>query len=243
VSGEETAATVELLVAESAEEAAARAAELLVQAARTGGELALAGGSTPRRAYELAAALEPDWGAAGLWFGDERCVPPDDERSNFRLVSESLLERLARRPTVHRVRCELGPARAAAAYELELASSTLDLALLGIGADGHTASLFPCAPSLGERERRVVAAAPGLEPYVERVTLTVPALAAAAEVVFLAVGADKAEAVERAFARAPDRRTPASLVRSASGRTRAVLDRAAAALLPGHGRAGPVPRR
>jgi 6-phosphogluconolactonase len=218
-----------LVVVATPEDAAARVAELLAAAARRGDQIALAGGSTPRRAYELAAALEPDWRAAAIWWGDERCVPPDDERSNFRLVSETLLERLGTEPDVHRIQGELDPEEAAALYDAELRGATLDLVLLGIGPDGHTASLFPNAPSLAERERLAVAAPPGLEPRVTRVTLTIPALAAAREIVFLAVGEDKADPVERAFAREPDPSTPSSLVRSAAGRTTVVLDEAAAA--------------
>jgi 6-phosphogluconolactonase len=219
---------VELVVAD--DPARAAAAEL-VTAARDGGHLALAGGSTPRRAYELAAGLEGDWSRADVWWGDERCVPPDDERSNYRLVREALLDRIERRPTVHRIEAERGPDGAADAYDRDLAGVALDLALLGLGPDGHTASLFPNAPALGERARRAVAAEPGLEPRVPRVTITIPVFENAALVLFLVVGADKAEAVERAFAGAPDRATPASLVRSRRGRTVALLDPAAAARL------------
>lgn len=212
--------------------AAAAAADLLVSAARTGLQITLAGGSTPRAAYEAAARAEHDWSAAGFWWGDERCVPPDDERSNYRLAADALLDRVhTTPPSIHRIRGELGAEAAARAYEEELRPARLDLVLLGIGPDGHTASLFPKAPTLDETERLAVPAEPGLAPLVERVTLTRPALASAAHVVFLAVGEDKAEAVERAFAIPPDRRTPASLVRSREGRTTAILDRAAAARL------------
>jgi 6-phosphogluconolactonase len=130
---------------------------------------------------------------------------------------------------VHRIEGELDPDVAAARYDDELRGTTLDLVLLGIGPDGHTASLFPNAPSLDERERLAVAAAPGLEPRVTRVTLTIPALAAAREIVFLIAGPDKADAVARAFAGEPDPATPSSLVRSAGGRTVVVVDEAAAA--------------
>ena len=221
---------VELRVVEDAEAAARAAAELLADTARAGGQLVLSGGSSPRRAFELAAALEPDWSRAGIWFGDERAVPPDDERSNFRLAAEHLLARVARPPAVHRIRGELGAAAAADAYEQELDGIALDLALNGLGPDGHTASLFPGAPGLEERERRAVAAEPGLEPFVERVTLTVPAFAAIPLVVFLVVGESKADAVPRAFAGDPDPMTPASLVRGAD-RTVAILDTAAAAYI------------
>jgi 6-phosphogluconolactonase len=224
---------VELVVTRDGEAAAAAAAERLASFARLGGQVALAGGSTPRRAYELAAEAESDWGACGLWLGDERCVPQEDERSNARLVREALVERVFVAPgAVHLVHTELEPDEAAAAYAGELeAAGRLTLALMGLGPDGHTASLFPGAPALDERERLVVAAAPGLQPWVERVTMTVPAFAAAAELVYLAVGADKAEAARRAFAEPPSRDTPASLVRSATGRTIAILDESAAALL------------
>ena len=202
----------------------------MVETARAGGQIALAGGSTPRRAYELAAGLEPDWSGVELWWGDERCVPPDDERSNFRLARESLLDRLERGPvTLHRILGELGAEAAAAAYDAELRGVTLDLVVLGIGADGHTASLFPHARALAERERLAL---PVVHPDVDRVTLTPLPLRAAAHVLFLAVGAEKAQAVGRAFAGAPDARTPASLVRSQHGTTTLAADRAAAARLP-----------
>jgi 6-phosphogluconolactonase len=214
-----------------ADDPARDAADELVAAARAGAHIALAGGSTPRRAYELAAALETDWSRAQLWWGDERCVSPDDERSNYRLARDALLDRVASQPVVHRIETELGPEGAAAAYDEELAGVTLDLALMGLGADGHTASLFPDAPVLDERSRRAVAAEPGLEPWVPRVTMTIPAFEDAALVLFLVVGEDKAEAAERAFAGPPERATPASLVRSRRGRTMALLDRRAASRL------------
>src|SRR5262249_18921312 len=125
---------------------------------------------------------------------------------------------------------ELGAAAAADAYERELEGVALDLALNGIGPDGHTASLFPGSPSLEERDRRVIAAEARLEPFVPRVTLTVPALGAIAVVVFLVAGESKAEAVRRAFAEEPSDDTPASLVRGAE-RTVALLDSAAAAYI------------
>ena len=218
---------VELEVAPDTESAARRAAELLAGA---DGDVALAGGSTPARAYALAADMRSDWSGTRFWWGDERCVPPDDERSNYRLVRETLLDRIgARDEDVHRIRGELPPEEAASAYDRDLEGVRLELALLGIGPDGHTASLFPYAPTLREGERRAVAAEPGLEPFVDRVTMTVPMLGAAALVVFLVAGGSKAEAARRAFAEPSDSGTPASLVRGV--RTLALLDRAAAALL------------
>ena len=203
-------------------------AERLAQLAADGGSVVLTGGSTPRLAYEQAATLAPDWSRVEVYWGDERCVPPDDERSNYRLVRETLLDRLAAPPQVRRVQGELPPAEAAARYDAELDGVALDLVLLGIGEDGHTASLFPGSPALDERERRAVAGPAGLEPFVERVTLTLPAIAAAASVVFLVTGAGKAEAARRAFA---DGGVPASLARSAAGENIAILDRAAGSLL------------
>lgn len=227
--------SVDLVVLPNPEEAATIAATLLADTVRAGESLVLAGGSTPRRAYELAARLEPDWSGVELWFGDERCVPPDDPRSNARLVHESLLAHLAKQPgAVHAVPTQLDPKTAAEAYDAALQGVSLGLVLLGLGADGHTASLFPHAPSLQATGRLVVAAEPGLEPFVPRVTLTVPALASGRRVVFLAVGADKAGAALRAFGEPPSFATPASLVRSTAGTTTVILDEAAASLL--HGR-------
>jgi 6-phosphogluconolactonase len=223
--------SLDLVVAPDADAAAAAAAALLVDVATAGGSIVLAGGSTPRRAYELAAEAHSDWGDAEVWFGDDRCVPSDDPRSNQLLVREALLERLVVPPTVHAMPTSLAPAAAAALYDAALTGEALDLVLLGLGPDGHTASLFPNAPSLEVGDRLAVVAEPGLEPFVQRITLTIPALEAGRHVVFLAVGAGKAPAVRRAFAEEPSRATPASLVRSRDGRTTVILDEAAASLL------------
>jgi 6-phosphogluconolactonase len=220
---------VELQIVQGPEEAARAAAELLVEVARSGGRIALAGGSTPKRAYELAAQLEPDWSRAGLWWGDERCVPPEDERSNYRLAHDALLARLERQPrAVERVLGELTPVEAAADYDTRLCGVVLDLVLLGIGPDGHTASLFPHHEALEEAERLAL---PVHALGIDRVTTTPPPLRAARHVVFLAVGDEKADAVRRAFAETPDAATPASLIRSEAGATTAILDRAAAGQL------------
>ncbi len=219
-----TSGDVELVVSD---EPIYVAAEMIASAVGRGGHVALSGGSTPRPAYELAARLEPDWSRVHVWLGDERCVPPDDERANVRLVRETLAA-TSRPPVVHPIDTALPPREAAAAYDESLAGVSLDLAFQGLGPDGHTASLFPDAPSLDELERRAVAASAGLEPFVARITLTVPMLCSADEVVFLVVGEEKADAVRRAFAARPSRATPASLVRSLTGRTIAVLDRPAA---------------
>jgi 6-phosphogluconolactonase len=127
---------------------------------------------------------------------------------------------------VHRVLGELPPPEAADRYDAELDGVAIDLAVLGIGGDGHTASLFPKSPALEEQRRRAVAVR---RPDVDRVTMTLPVLRGAAQVAFLAVGADKADAVRRTFAEEPSQKTPASLVRSTAGVTYAFLDRAAAA--------------
>jgi 6-phosphogluconolactonase len=221
---------VELVRCADAEEVASVVADELVAGARSGHSVVLTGGGSPGRAYELAADREGDWSAASLWWGDERCVPPDDERSNFLLARQKLLDRIEARPReVQRIRGELGAEEAAREYDELLQRVRLDYVLLGIGPDGHTASLFPAQPGLEERERRVIPSKPTLEPFVERVTMTVPVLCSAPEVVFIVTGEGKAEAVERAFGRPASPETPASLIRSAAGRTRVVADAAAAA--------------
>ena len=224
--------TPDLIVVPDAEAAAVAAAALIAEVAVAGGSIAMAGGSTPRRAYELAAQAGVDWSRADLWFGDDRCVPANDPRSNQRLVNETLVNLVDPRPTVHPIATDRSPADAAAAYDEELRGVTLDLVLLGLGSDGHTASLFPNASSLAVRDRLAVAEpAPHIAPFVERVTLTIPALEAGAHVVFLAVGDDKAEPARRACGEPPSRSTPASLVRSRHGTTTIILDEAAAALM------------
>ena len=204
-------------------------AHLLVEHAWEGAHVALSGGSTPRAALEHAAELEHNWRGTTLWWGDDRCVPPDHEHSNFRLAREALLDRITDRPHVHRIEGELDPEEAAARYDRALEGVTLDIALNGIGPDGHTASLFPNAPGLRERQRRAIAAEPALDPRVPRVTMTPPVFAAAKLLVYLVTGAEKADAVRRAFAEEPSPETPASLIRGV--RTLAVLDMAAAAQL------------
>jgi 6-phosphogluconolactonase len=207
-------------------------AALLAEQARRGGSIVLTGGTTPAAAYERAAALEPDWGRTTIWWGDERCVPPDDERSNFRLVRETLLEHLRRAPAhVHRIRGELEPTEAAAELDEALAGETLELLLLGLGTDGHVASLFPDSPQLDVTDRRAVNGPAGLEPFVERVTMTMPVLQGARRIVFLVTGEAKADAAERAFAGDVDRATPASLVRLAPTPVEVYADTAAGAAL------------
>jgi 6-phosphogluconolactonase len=222
---------VELVILDDEQGAAAVAAERLARAARDGESIVLTGGKTPELAYEEAAKRERDWSRTELWWSDERCVPPDHKLSNYALARRSLLDRLERQPrAVHRINGELGKEEAAAAYERELDNHGLDLLVLGIGPDGHVASLFPNAPTLRQR-KRVLPAEPALEPFVDRVTFSIPTLSSGKEIIFLVTGESKAGAVRRAFAERPAPDTPASLVRSRIGRTTAILDRAAAAKL------------
>jgi len=227
------AGDVELVIVEDANEVAAVTAKRLGRAAQEGGNVVLTGGRTPKQAYEQAAKDASDWSKVELWWGDERCVPPEDKNSNYGMAKKALLDNLEVAPrAVHRIKGELGKEQAAADYERELDDTQLDLLLLGIGPDGHIASLFPNAPTLRDR-RRVLAAEAGLEPFVDRVTLSLPTLRSAAEILFVVAGEEKSDAVRRAFAEKPGPETPASLVRAESGRTTAILDRAAAAKIEG----------
>jgi 6-phosphogluconolactonase len=222
---------IELVVVDDEQELAAVVGERLARAAREGGNVVLTGGTTPELAYREAARRAPAWSNVDVWWGDERCVPPDDERSNYGMAKRALLDRLERGPrAVHRIKGELGKEQAAAEYERELDDAQLDLVLLGLGPDGHVASLFPNAPTLLQREK-VLPAEAGLEPFVDRVTLSLPTLRSAGEILFAVAGGAKADAGARAFAGKPSPGTPASLVRAEGGRTVAILDRAAAAKL------------
>ncbi len=219
-------------------------AAMLVGIAAGGGDIVLTGGSTPRAAYgefvEAVRTVGIDVSGCTLWFSDERCVPPEDERSNYGMVREALLEPLRQSrelPTVHRMRGELGPAPAAEEYERELraaGSPQFDLVLLGIGPDGHLASMFPDQESLSERSRLAVGVEQaGLEPFVSRVTLTFPALVNARQIVFLATGASKADAVAAAFGpdAKPDPHVPSSLLPSQAREVKVLLDRDAGKLV------------
>lgn len=219
-------------------------AAVMLGAALGGGHVVLTGGSTPRAAYghfvEAVRTIGVDVRETTFWIGDERCVDPDDERSNHRMISESLLEPLGagNQPIVHRIRGELGPQDGAEDYERTLRDAgppEFGLVLLGIGPDGHCASLFPGQPTLAERRRLVVGVPEaGLEPFVPRVSLTLPALSSARQVLFLATGESKADAVAAAFApdAVPSPRTPSSLLVPEADEIAVLLDAAAAARLP-----------
>ena len=207
-------------VLESAEEVAAAAAkeisEALWKGART---LVLAGGTTPRRCYELLSAMEVGWGRVSVLFGDERCVSPDHPESNYRMAREALLDRVAP-ATVYRMPAELGPDEGAELYaHVVEAVSPLDVVVLGVGEDGHTASLFPGHPAL-KAPGLVVGIHDSPKPPPERVTLTLNALQAAGTVLILATGAGKADAV----ARAKRGEVPSGMIAGA----RWLIDRAAA---------------
>jgi 6-phosphogluconolactonase len=207
-------------------------AELLADQARRGGSIVLTGGSSPGPAYERAAALVPDWSNVVLWWGDERCVPPEHEWSNYRLAKETLLDRLEQRPReVHRIRGELAPAEAAAELDAALEGVELDLLLLGLGPDAHVASLFPGSSQLAVEDRRATSGPPGLEPWVDRVTMTMPQLQSAKRIVFIVEGASKADAVARAFGGETSPEAPASLVLLAPIPVEVFLDGPAAAKL------------
>jgi 6-phosphogluconolactonase len=208
---------------------AATVGELLADHAKRGGSIVLTGGSSPGKAYERAAERAPDWSRVTLWWGDERCVPPDDDRSNYKLAADTLLGRLDRPPrAIHRIRGEAPPAEAAAELDAALAGVQLDLILLGLGPDGHMASLFPGSPQLEVTDRLATNGPAGLEPFVERITLTLPAIQSAVRIVFLVAGEGKAEAVARAFGGEPTPEVPASLARLAPVPVEVFLDEAAA---------------
>ena len=183
----------ELIVA--ADVAATAAEQFLALRPRT---LALAGGSTPRRLYERLALCEYPWAETEIFFGDERCVSPGHPDSNYRMAREALLSRVPAR--VHRM---LGETCDAAAYEEDLSQvfgpdvPMFDLVLLGLGEDGHTASLFPGDSALAVTKERVVLVQ---RPDHARLTLTVPVLSAARTALFLVSGRSKREALRRLLA-------------------------------------------
>lgn len=200
----------------------------------------LAGGSTPKTAYEILArdyTETIDWGSVHVFFGDERTVPPDHEDSNYRMAREALLDHVAV-GSVHRMRGEMPPDEAASSYEDELRGffgaeefPRFDLILLGIGDDGHTASLFPETSALEVADRLVVAnPVPKLNTI--RITLTAPVLNTARAVNFLVAGEGKAEALKEILEGDADpRRYPARLVRPPNGPAVWMVDQIAASML------------
>ncbi len=222
-------------VLDDAAAVASAAAEELVAAVRAGGDIALAGGSTPSEAYRLAAEAHPDWSGATLWFGDERAVPPEHADSNYRMVDGALLSRVREAPRVERILGELGAVAAAGDYEARLREALgnrprLHLAVMGLGPDAHTASLFPFKPEWEELERLVVPVpVAGMAPQVPRVTMTLTVFNDAARVVFVVAGRDKAQAMRRAFGDRPDPESPATWLRPYSDELLVLCDRAAAA--------------
>jgi len=209
---------------------------------RGGFRVALAGGNTPRRTYRLLAGppyqAQVDWSKATIFWGDERCVPPDDPDSNERMAKETLLSQVPIPPDqVHPMRCAGSPEEAARRYERLLdarfgpGGASFDLVLLGLGENGHTASLFPGDTVLGERKRRA-AAVYVPDQNLHRVTLTAPAINSARKIVFLVSGAKKA-AVLKAVLEGPKNpsRLPAQLIEPASGDLVWLVDRRAGKLL------------
>jgi len=225
----------QIIICRDAPDLSRRAAEQFVAMARqTLGAhgrftVALSGGSTPKGLYALLAAAEfasrIDWARVHLFWGDERCVPPDHPESNYRMVQEALLSKIEiPSANVHRMTGEDEPARAAARYEGELRQllplrsgvPSFDLILLGLGEDGHTASLFPGSAALTERARWVA------HTWVEkldshRLTLTIPVINNAAQVSFLVSGAGKAAIVKEILTDSASR-YPAAQIRPAHGR-------------------------
>lgn len=230
-----------------AEAAAARIADAIRRAVDRRGRarLALSGGKTPRETYaRLARAPHLDqvpWQQVDVFWGDERCVPPDHAESNYRLALEALLFHVPiPKRNVHRMRGEIDPAAAAREYEVTLRTACgappreiprLDAVLLGLGGDGHTASLFPGSPALAEPERLALAT------YVQklhgwRITLTPRTLNAARNLLFLVTGAEKAATVREVLQGPRDpARLPAQVIHPADGRVEWLLDDDAAKLL------------
>jgi 6-phosphogluconolactonase len=207
-------------VLDSPEDVAAAAAADIAEALREGARsLVLAGGTTPQRCYELLAHMDIEWGRVTILFGDERCVRPDHPDSNYRMAREALLDRVSP-ATIHRMPAELGPDEGAGLYAHIVASvGPLDVVTLGVGEDGHTASLFPGHPLL-KATALVAGIRDSPKPPPQRVTLTLPALRSARLVIILATGAGKADAV----AKAKRGEVPSGMIAGA----RWLIDRAAA---------------
>jgi 6-phosphogluconolactonase len=225
------------LAGAAAGEFAARAAEAIEERGRF--TVVLAGGSTPKATYDVLArdyAGQIDWSKVHVFFGDERSVPPDDDDSNYKMAREALLDHVPI-GSVHRMQGELPPDEAAEAYEEELRGffgpdelPRFDLILLGIGGDGHTASLFPETSALEVHDRLVVAN-PVLKLETTRITLTVPVINAAHAVYFLVAGEGKADALAHILGGDADPRAyPASLIQPQDGPTWMLDQQAASGL-------------
>jgi 6-phosphogluconolactonase len=224
--------------AEGASERAAREIVRRLESAREErgvAHLALSGGSTPARTYELLAEQLESWERIDVWFADERCVEPTDEESNYLLARQTLLDRAPglEPGRIHRMEGELGPEQGAERYARELREhapfedglAVLDVIVLGIGPDGHIASLFPGAPTLdADAGELCLGVHDSPKPPPERITLTLAVLRAAQRCVLLATGAGKADAVDAMLAE-PSNHVPASLLRR--GRLSVVVDDAA----------------
>jgi len=208
--------------------------------------IALSGGSTPAAIYELLATrfkLSVDWKEVQFWWGDERCVPPDDRHSNYAMANRTLLSHLELRPEqVHRMHGELTPAEAARAYEHELRSAfsladgefpRFGLVMLGLGDNRHTLSLFPGHKAAIEETRKLVVADEVEATPRPRITFTPPVANHAQRAMFVATGKEKAEAVRDVIAGPHDPlKFPAQIIAPADGDLIWLLDRAAASLLP-----------
>ncbi|MPZ23709.1 MAG: 6-phosphogluconolactonase [Dehalococcoidia bacterium] len=202
--------------------------------------LALTGGSTPAATYRQLATMDVDWSRTHFLLSDERCVPLDDENSNYRMAFENLLGRIpVGESQIHPVRTELSPEAAAEDYESLLRSlgdaelPAIDLVLLGLGSDGHTASLFPAQPEVEEHDRLVLATRAALATGggpMRRVTFTLPLINAARGAAFIAAGTEKASTVSAALGAGSRPSVPAARVRPPGGVTW-LLDKAAAAEL------------
>lgn len=207
-----------------AERAAREIAQHLERAREERGvaHLVLSGGSTPERSYELLVDALADWQGVEVWFADERCVGPEHEDSNYRMAREKLLDRIpVPAARVHRMEGELGPEQGAERYAQALRAGVapseglpvLDVVVLGIGPDGHVASLFPDAPTLQAGERAVCLGVHNSpKPPPERITLSLAVLRAARRCLLLATTAGKAQAIAGALAE-PIPNVPASLLR------------------------------
>jgi 6-phosphogluconolactonase len=221
----------ELRVFPDAESASRATSALLAEdiadarAQRGVAQLALPGGGTPKRTFQLLGEdADVEWGGVELWMGDERIVPDDDPESNIGMVRTELGERAREGATWHRVQTELGLQEAADAYDREWGDRVLDVAFQGVGPDGHTASLFPNHPLLDVSDRAVAPIGDSPKPPPERVTFTVPVISAARRILFLITGADKAAVVTQIMA-GPDRGMPSSLF--GGDRTIVIADEAA----------------